>query len=55
MQPDLYARIRERMLYWLQGYVTVQEIHEEEYVMAPGLADLAGIKGALSLAMDAGI
>jgi len=55
MQPELYARIRERMLYWLQGYVTVKEIEKAQYVMAPGLAALAGIKGALSLAMDAEI
>jgi hypothetical protein len=42
------------MLYWLHGYVTVHEIQEAEYVMAPGLAGSAGIKGALSLAMDDG-
>lgn len=54
MQPELYASIRERMLYWLHGYVTVKDIQEAEYVMAPGLGALAGIKGALSLAMDAG-
>jgi fructokinase len=55
MQAALYPRVQERMIHWINGYVTVKEIQETGYVTAPGLAGLAGIKGALSLAMDAGI
>jgi fructokinase len=52
MQAGLYPRIQERMLHWLNGYVTATEIQKAGYVTAPGLAGLAGIKGALSLAMQ---
>jgi fructokinase len=52
MLPALYPRVQERMLHWLHDYISVQEIRDSNYVTPPGLADSAGIKGALSLAID---
>jgi hypothetical protein len=52
--PHLFGAIQERMLHWLNGYISVPEILESQYITAPDLGDLAGIKGALSLVMDAG-
>jgi fructokinase len=53
MQPALYPRVRERMLHWLHDYISVAEIRDANYVTAPGLEGSAGIKGALSLAIEA--
>ncbi len=53
MQPALYPRVQESMLHWLHDYIHVPEIRNANYVAAPGLEGLAGIKGALSLAIDA--
>jgi fructokinase len=53
MQPALYSRIQESMLHWLHDYIAVQEIRDSNYVTSPGLEGLAGIKGALCLAIDA--
>jgi fructokinase len=52
MQPQLYAGIRERMLYWLNNYIEAEELRSPYYLVAPGLGGSAGIKGALSLAMS---
>jgi len=52
MQPQLYAGIRERMLFWLNGYVEAEELRGPYYIVAPGLGGSAGIKGALSLALS---
>jgi fructokinase len=51
MQPQLYAGIRERMLFWLNSYVEAEELRGPYYIVAPGLGGSAGIKGALSLAL----
>jgi fructokinase len=53
-QERLFGLIRTRMRHWLGSYNTQWEIHEDDFVCAPGLGNQAGVKGALALAMDAG-
>jgi fructokinase len=51
MQPPMYAAVQGRMLHWLHDYVGAAELRDPQYIAAPGLGALAGIKGALSLAI----
>jgi fructokinase len=53
MQDTLYAAVQERMLNWLNDYVSAPELRSPRYVAPPGLGSAAGIKGALSLAIAA--
>jgi fructokinase len=55
MQARLYPDIQARMLYWLNGYVSALAIAGPNYITAPGLNTRSGIKGALSLALGAGL
>lgn len=54
-QKRLLPLVHERMRHWLGGYIDRNEVVTEldRYVVAPGLGDDAGVKGALALAMDA--
>jgi fructokinase len=52
-QERLFDLVRARMRYWLASYNLQPEIHEDDFVCAPGLGNQAGVKGALALAMDA--
>jgi fructokinase len=54
-QARLLPLIRPRMLHWLGGYIDRAEILTgvDRYLVAPELADQAGVMGALVLAMDA--
>jgi fructokinase len=54
-QTRLLPLIRTRLLHWLGGYVDRSEIlcGVDRYVVAPGLGDDAGVRGALTLAMNA--
>lgn len=52
-QERLFESIRSRMRYWLGSYNLQPEIHEDDFVCAPGLGNQAGVKGALALAMEA--
>lgn len=49
----LLAPIQARMLHWLGDYLPHPELRAAGFVSAPGLADAAGIKGALALAIEA--
>jgi fructokinase len=51
MQASMYANVRDRMLHWLNDYVDADALRRANYVSAPALGSLAGIKGALSLAI----
>ena len=53
MQDRLYPAVRSRMLFWLKDYIKAEGLKSLDYVTAPGLGALAGIKGALSLAVTA--
>jgi len=54
-QSRLLPLIRERVRHWLGGYIDRGEILTglDHYVVAPGLGEDAGIRGALILAQDA--
>jgi fructokinase len=54
-QSRLLPLIRARMRHWLGGYIPRSEIEDgvDRYVVAPKLADRAGVLGALVLAIDA--
>ncbi|WP_438494797.1 ROK family protein [Paenibacillus sp. IHBB 3054] len=54
-QPQLYPLIREAVLLNLNGYVSSSAIleHMEEYIVAPGLGQQAGLSGALALGLTA--
>ena len=54
-QARLLAPIRQRMRHWLGGYIDRIEVigDIDQYVVAPGLGDQAGVLGALALAIDA--
>ncbi|GAC1305351.1 MAG: ROK family protein [Steroidobacteraceae bacterium] len=52
MQTRLFAEVHERMLHWLHDYIGNEELRRSHYITAPGLGGSAGIKGALSLAID---
>ncbi|MEA3198449.1 MAG: fructokinase [Gammaproteobacteria bacterium] len=54
-QLRLLPLIRLRMRHWLGGYINRSEILDgaDNYVVAPGLGDRAGVLGALVLAMNA--
>lgn len=54
-QERLFGPIRMRMRHWLGTYNVQPEIHEEDFICAPGLGNQAGVKGALALAMDAAV
>ncbi|WP_078060091.1 MULTISPECIES: ROK family protein [Gracilibacillus] len=54
-QAQLFPLIRKNVLEMLNGYVSSPYLTEKEidrYIVAPGLTDEAGVKGALYLAMD---
>ncbi|GAB2540348.1 ROK family protein [Gracilibacillus alcaliphilus] len=54
-QKQLFPLIRKKVLELLNGYVSSPYLTEKEidkYIVAPGLTDEAGIKGALYLAME---
>ena len=53
MQERLFAGVHDRMLHWLHDYIGSEELRSSQYITAPGLGVSAGIKGALSLAIDA--
>jgi fructokinase len=55
MQSRLYAAVYERMRFWLKEYIQADELRNPQYLSAPGLGGAAGIKGALSLALSAGM
>jgi fructokinase len=54
-QPQLYPLIREAVLRNLNGYVSSAAIldHMDEYIVAPGLGQQAGLCGALALGLTA--
>jgi fructokinase len=54
-QARLLPLVRERMRHWLRGYVDRSAVltEVEQYVVAPGLGENAGVQGALVLAIDA--
>jgi fructokinase len=54
-QAHLFARIRQELKRSLNGYVQAAELEQGlgQYVVPPGLADMAGPLGALALAADA--
>jgi fructokinase len=54
-QTRLLGPIRQRLRYWLGGYIDRKEVLSDDsgYVVAPGLGDHAGVLGALALAIDA--
>jgi fructokinase len=54
-QTQLLAPIRRRLQHWAGGYIDRTEVLSEidRYVVSPALADKAGVRGALALAMDA--
>lgn len=52
-QERLFGSIRARMRQWLGGYNVQPEVHQDEFICAPGLGNQAGVKGALALAIDA--
>jgi fructokinase len=50
----LLAPVRERMRFWLGGYIRDAAVtSSDSYVVGPGLGDGSGITGALLLAIDA--
>ena len=53
MQERLFAGVHDRMLHWLHDYIGSEELRSPQYITAPGLGVSSGIKGALSLAIDA--
>ncbi|MNP80094.1 putative fructokinase [compost metagenome] len=54
-QPQLFPLIREAVRRNLNGYVRSNLIldHMEEYIVAPGLGQQAGLCGALALGLSA--
>ncbi|MNC28001.1 putative fructokinase [compost metagenome] len=54
-QPQLYPLIREAVRRNLNGYVSSNIIldHMDEYIVAPGLGQQAGLCGALALGLTA--
>jgi fructokinase len=56
-QTHLFARIRQELKRSLNGYVQAAELEQGlgQYVVAPGLGEMAGPLGALALAADAEI
>jgi len=54
-QPQLFARIRERLRLSLNGYMAIEQVPGglEAYIAPPGLGTRAGPLGALALAADA--
>lgn len=52
-QERMFGLVKARMRHWLGSYNVQPEIHEEEFIRAPGLGNQAGVRGALALAMDA--
>lgn len=54
-QPHLFDRIRQELKRSLNGYVEAPEIGEglDQFIVPPGLGDMAGPLGALALAGDA--
>ncbi len=52
-QQRLFPAVRARMRHWLGGYCQRPEVMGDDYVCAPALGELAGVKGGLVLAVDA--
>jgi fructokinase len=54
-QERLFPGIRDRMLYWLGGYIDRSELlaDSDRYVVPPALGGRAGVLGAISLAISA--
>jgi len=54
-QEHLFPLIREEVKRNLNGYVQAQAILDgiDQYIVPPGLGQLAGLTGALALGMDA--
>ncbi len=54
-QTQLFPLIRENVKNMMNGYISVPQLDEqiEDYIVAPGLGDNAGIVGALMLARQA--
>lgn len=53
-QMHLFPKIRDKVLEKLNGYISEPLIldHIEDYIVPPGLADRAGVAGAIALAAD---
>jgi fructokinase len=56
-QPTLVPLVRDRLIELLGGYFDVPELtlpeEIEQYIVPPGLGDLAGVLGAIELARSA--
>ena len=54
-RPHLLPMVRKQVQTLLNGYLQVPEITEriDQYIVAPGLGNRAGIAGGLALAMEA--
>ena len=53
--PGLIAKVRDKTLIYLNGYVRHPAILEQidSYIVPPGLGNKAGVLGAIALGMDA--
>lgn len=51
-QQQLYPKIREKVLAKINGYITTTALQKNiaQYIVPPGLADNAGVNGAIALA-----
>jgi fructokinase len=53
-QPQLFAKVRNKVRTLLNGYLKFSELSDlEAYIVPPGLGGEAGVKGALALAQQA--
>lgn len=48
--PGLIEAVREKTAELLNGYIQVEEVTEDDYIVLPGLKDNAGVLGAVKLA-----
>lgn len=56
-QMHLFAKIRDKVLEKLNGYICESQLIDQidEYIVPPGLAERAGVAGAIALATDAAL